>query len=117
MHFRTLTRPMAVIIPAVAYLALADAFAAPAASLEAEHGQREITCTNKSSGARWQIKVDYDQKTVDSNPANIGDNQITWRDGKDGWRYSLNLKTGDLYVVFASSMGGNTYFHHCQLDH
>jgi hypothetical protein len=104
-------------VAAVAYLTLASVFAAPAMSLEAQHGQREITCVNSSSGARWQIKVDYDQKTVDTNPATIGDNRIAWRDAKDGWRYSLDLKTGELYVVFASSMGGNTYFHNCLLDH
>ncbi len=108
---------MAVISAALAYFALACVFAAPALSLEAQHGQREITCVNSSSGARWQIKVDYDQKTVDTNPATIGDNRIAWRDAKDGWRYSLDLKTGELYVVFASSMGGNTYFHSCLLDH
>ena len=116
-HFRVLARPMALIAAAMAYLAMTDGLATPAVSLEAQHGQREITCQNKSSGTRWQIKVDYDHKTVDSNPAAIGDTQITWRDANDGWRYTLDMKTGDLTVVFASSMGGNTYFHRCLLDH
>jgi hypothetical protein len=117
MNFRTLTRPMAVITTPMAYLGLAYSFAAPAISLEAEHGERAITCMNKSSGTTWQIKVDYDQKTVDSNPASISDTKIAWRNAKDGWRYSLDLKTGDLTVVLASSMGGNMYFHRCLLDH
>jgi hypothetical protein len=112
MNFRTTTRPMA-----LAALALAYGLATPAMGLEAEHGQRAITCTNTSSGTKWQIQVDYDQKTVDANPASISDTKIAWRDAKDGWRYSLDLKTGELYVVFASSMGGNTYFHRCQLGH
>ncbi len=30
-----------------------------------------ITCTNTASGASWQIKIDYDHNTVDSNPASI----------------------------------------------
>jgi hypothetical protein len=117
MQIWMLPRPTAALAAAVTYLTIAYGFAAPAMSLEAAHGQREITCVNSSSGARWQIKVDYDQKTVDSNPANISDNRIAWRDAKDGWRYSLDLMTGELYVVFASSMGGNTYFHRCLLDH
>jgi hypothetical protein len=102
---------------AVTTLAMAYFAAAPALSIEALHGQRAITCMNKSSGAKWQINVDYDHGTVDANPANISDGKIAWRDANDGWRYTLDLKTGDLTVVFASSMGGNMYFHRCQLDH
>jgi hypothetical protein len=102
---------------AAATLTLAYTAAAPALSIEALHGQRAITCVNKSSGTSWQINVDYDHGTVDSNPASISESKIAWRDANDGWRYTLDLKTGDLTVVFASSMGGNTYFHRCQLDH
>jgi hypothetical protein len=101
---------------ALAIGALAHSAAAPALSIEALHGQRAITCMNKSSGTTWQINVDYDHATVDANPASISDSKIAWRDAKDGWRYTLDLKTGDLAVVYASSMGGNTYFHRCQLD-
>ena len=110
-EFWLLARPVAAVTLAMAY-----GFATPALSFEAQHGQRAITCMNKSSGTQWQIKVDYDDKTVDSNPASISDTTIAWRDAKDGWRYTLDLKTGDLAVVFASSMGGNTYFHRCLLD-
>jgi hypothetical protein len=102
---------------AAATLTLAYTATAPALSIEALHGQRAITCTNKSSGTSWQLNVDYDHGTVDSNPASISESKIAWRDANDGWRYTLDLKTGDLTVVFASSMGGNTYFHRCQLDH
>lgn len=91
--------------------------AAPAVSAEAQHGERAITCVNKSSGTTWQIKVDYDHDTVDANPASISDSKIAWRDANDGWRYTLDLKSGDLTVVLASSMGGNMYFHRCLLDH
>ena len=102
---------------AVAAIPLACIAAVPALSIEAPHGQRVITCRNTSSGTTWHIDVDYDHATVDSNPASISDRKIAWRDAHDGWRYSLDLKTGELSVVFASSMGGNTYFHRCQLDH
>jgi hypothetical protein len=111
MRLTCLARPLAVTI-----LPLALATAAPASSAEAQHGERAITCMNKSSGTTWQIKVDYDRSTVDSNPASISDTKIAWRDANDGWRYTLDLKSGDLTVVLASSMGGNMYFHRCLLD-
>ena len=115
----SLTRSMTKLGRPLAGLAavLVIGIATLAVSAEAQHGERAITCMNKSSGTTWQIKVDYDHGTVDTNPASISDAKIAWRDANDGWRYTLDLKTGDLTVVFASSMGGNTYFHRCQLDH
>jgi hypothetical protein len=106
------TRPLAVIAAASVI-----GTAAPAVSAETQHGERAITCMNTASNATWQIKVDYDHSTVDTNPASISDAKIAWRDANDGWRYTLDLKSGDLTVVFASSMGGNMYFHRCLLDH
>ncbi len=91
--------------------------ATPAVRAEPQHGERTITCMNKSSGTTWKIKVDYDHSTVDTNPASISDAKIDWRDANDGWRYTLDLKSGDLTVILASSMGGNSYFHRCLLDH
>ncbi len=106
------TRSLAAVGAALAVMA-----GAPASSAEPQHGENAITCMNKSSGTTWQIKVDYDHNTVDSNPATITDAEIAWRDANDGWRYTLDLKSGDLTVVLASSMGGNMYFHRCLLDH
>ena len=106
------TRSLAAVFGALAVMA-----AAPASSDDAQRGERAITCMNKSSGTTWQIKVDYDRRTVDTNPASISDSKIAWRDANDGWRYTLDLKSGDLTVVLASSMGGNMYFHRCLLDH
>ena len=107
-----LSRPLAVTI-----VTLTLGSATPAISDEAQRGEQAITCMNKFSGTTWQIKVDYDHGTVDSNPATISDAKIAWRDANDGWRYTLDRRTGDLTVVLASSMGGNMYFHRCQLDH
>ena len=107
-----LSRPLAGLAAA-----LVIGIAAPAVSADVQHGERAITCMNKSSGATWQIKVDYEHGTVDTNPASISDSRIAWRDANDGWRYTLDLKSGDLTVVLASSMGGNMYFHRCLLDH
>jgi hypothetical protein len=106
------TRSLAVIAAA-----LVIAIATPAISAATQHGERAITCMNKSSGTTWQINVDYDRGTVDTNPASISDSKIAWRDANDGWRYTLDLASGDLTVVLASSMGGNMYFHRCLLDH
>ena len=40
-------------------------------SREAEAGGVVVTCTNPFSGVSWQIAIDYDRRTVDSNPARI----------------------------------------------
>ena len=74
-----------------------------------------VTCTNPFSGASWQIAIDYDLKTVDSNPAVIDETEISWRDAKDGWRYTLDRKSGALTVVLASATGGNFLHDQCRL--
>ena len=74
-----------------------------------------VTCTNPFSGASWQIAIDYDLKTVDSNPASINETEISWRDAKDGWRYTLDRKSGALTVVLASATGGNFLHDQCRL--
>ena len=114
-----LTRSMTLLGRSLAGLAaaLVIGVAAPAVSAEPQHGERAITCMNKSSGTTWQIKVDYDHSTVDMNPASISDAKIAWRDANDGCNYTLDLKSGDLTVILASSMGGNSSFHRCLLDH
>ena len=77
--------------------------------------ESSVTCTNPASGASWQIKVDYDRSTVDANPARISEAEITWRDQADGWNYTLDLKSGKLTVILASSTGGNTLLDRCKL--
>ncbi|HXY89683.1 MAG TPA: hypothetical protein VEH75_03585 [Xanthobacteraceae bacterium] len=79
-------------------------------------GETAVTCTNPASGANWQIKIDYDRKTVDSNPASISDAKISWRDPKDGANYTLDRKSGNLTVVFASSTGGSFLYDQCKLE-
>jgi hypothetical protein len=80
---------------------------------QAKAGEVAVTCANPVSGATWQIRVDYDQKTVDSNPASISESEISWRDAKDGWRYRLDRKSGKLTVTLASATGGNFLYDHC----
>jgi hypothetical protein len=96
--------------------ALALSLVGPALSIEAAHGQSAVTCTNPASGATWQIMIDYDHSTVDSNPARISEKEIWWRDAKDGWGYTLDRKSGKLTVVLASATGGNFIWDQCKLE-
>ena len=94
---------------AVGVSALAVASAIPAIGAEIPRGEAAITCTNTTSGASWQIKVNYDQNTVDAYPASFSDAEITWKT-PGGENYKLDRKSGNLTVVVASSTGG--YFLH-----
>jgi hypothetical protein len=89
-------------------------FAQSAAADEAQHGEAAMTCTNPVSGASWQIRVDYDKGTVDSNPARISDATISWRDATDGGNYTLDRKSGNLTVIIASSTGGSFLYDRCK---
>jgi len=73
-----------------------------------------VTCTNAASGMSWQIRIDYDSRTVDSNPAQISASEISWHDAHDGTNYTLDRKSGNLKAVGASSTGGYFLFHRCQ---
>ena len=95
-----------------AILALA-ALAIPSFNREAEAGGVAVTCVNPFSGATWRIAIDYDLKTVDSNPARISDAEISWRDARDGWSYTLDRKSGKLTVTLASATGGNFLYDRC----
>lgn len=105
-----LVRPLA-----AAIVALASGFALAAGDGDAPRGEAAVTCVNPVSGASWQIRIDYDRATVDSNPARISDAEISWRDSTDGWNYRLNRKSGDLTVTLASATGGNFLYDRCKL--
>jgi len=106
-------RPFSAYARTAAIAALAAAISAFGRAAEAEGVA--VTCTNPFSGASWQIAIDYDRKTVDSNPAMIDEAEISWRDAKDGWRYTLDRKSGALTVVLASATGGNFLHEQCRL--
>ena len=74
-----------------------------------------VACTNPYSGAAWRIMIDYERSTVDDNPAQISGAEISWRDSKDGWRYTLDRKSGKLTVVLASATGGNFLHDQCKM--
>ena len=82
----------------------------------AQESETAITCTNPVSGTSWQIAIDFDKGTVDSNRAKITAAKISWFDPTDGGNYTLDRKSGDLTASVASSTGG--YFRHgrCTLE-
>jgi len=94
--------------------ALAAGMAVPALGGETPPGAAAITCTNPASGASWQIRIDYDKSTVDSNPARISDTKISWHDAKDGGNYTLDRESGNLTVIVASSTGGYFLYDRCR---
>jgi hypothetical protein len=82
----------------------------------ARHGESSITCSNPASGFSWQVRIDYDKGTVDSNPARISASQISWHDAKYGGNYTLDRKSGNLTVIFASSTAGHFIYDRCGLE-
>ena len=96
--------------------ALTIGMAFPAINGEAQHGETAITCTNPVSGASWQIRIDYDRSTVDSNPARVTASKISWHDATDGGNYTLDRKSGNLTVIVASSTGGYFLYDRCRLE-
>ena len=83
---------------------------------DAQERKTAVTCSNPSSGASWQIAIDFEKSTVDSNQAKITLATISWFDPADGGNYTLDRKSGDLTAIVASSTGG--YFRHgrCALE-
>lgn len=95
---------------AIGLAAIAVAAAAPAATSAAPHPATTLVCTNPVSHVSWRIRIDFARSSVDSNPASISEEKISWHDRTDGGNYTLDRKSGDLTVVVASSTGG--YFLH-----
>jgi hypothetical protein len=84
-------------------------------TVPATGGETAVTCTNLVSGASFQIKIDYDRSTVDTNPAQINDREISWRD-ENRWNYTLDRKSGNLTIILASATGGNFLHDRCKLE-
>jgi hypothetical protein len=113
LHLWALTRVTA---STIGVSVLGGAVALPALGADGPRGAADVTCTNPISGATFQIKIDYDQGTVDANPARFSDSQIAWKASADGGNYKLDRKTGNLTVVMASSTGGSFLYDRCKLD-
>jgi hypothetical protein len=96
-------------------------FAALLAGISVAHAQAPsseaavFTCTNPASGAQWQIRIDYERRTVDSHPARFSDAEIYWHDARENTDYTLDRKSGNLTVVVPSSTGGYFIHDNCKL--
>ena len=95
---------------------LVAGLAIPTVNADAQESKTAITCINPMSGTSWQIAIDFDRATVNSNRAEITAAKIAWFDPTDGSNYTLDRKTGALTAIVASSTGG--YFRHarCSLE-
>ena len=94
----------------VGIVGLTASLVVQAISADAQESRTAITCVNPVSGASWQIAIDFERATVDSNQAKITLATISWFDPTDGGNYTLDRKSGALTAVVASSTGG--YFRH-----
>ncbi len=74
-----------------------------------------MTCVNPASDATWRITIDYARATVDSYPAHISNDTLSWHDVSDGGHYRLDRASGELTVVVASSTGGYFLHDRCHL--
>ena len=73
-----------------------------------------LRCTNPFSGASWDVAIDPARSTADSFPAEITDRSIRWRDAGHGGNYEFDRGSGELTVVYASSMGGTFLKDNCR---
>jgi hypothetical protein len=81
--------------------------------VDARAAEFDFRCANTASHVNWTLKVDDAQHTADGFPAEITPARISWR--QKGAYYDLNRVTGELTFSTASSTGGFTLFHKCQL--
>jgi hypothetical protein len=95
---------------------LAIGIAVLATNGQVQASETVITCINPTSGASWQIKIDYERRIVDSNAARISDAEISWHDQTDGGNYTLDRKSGKLTVIIASSTAGHFLYDRCKLE-
>jgi hypothetical protein len=81
--------------------------------LPAYAGEITFRCVNQASGTTWNLKVDDEQQTADSLPAEITTTRIIWHDVRRGGFYELDRKSGLLTFRNASSTGGYILYHRC----
>jgi len=60
------------------------------------------------------VAIDPARSTADSFPAEITDRSIRWRDAARGGNYEFDRGSGELTVVYASSMGGTFLKDNCR---
>lgn len=73
-----------------------------------------LICTNPSSGTTWDLKVDFDHHMVNSFPAEISDQSITWQDTLHGGIYEYDRISGNMTMRGPSSTGGYFLYYRCR---
>ncbi len=76
---------------------------------------QQLRCTNSESGSSWTVVVNFDRGRVDSLPASITDDWISWYDPKQG-HFELERRTGKLELRNASSTGGYFLHYMCRAE-
>ena len=92
--------------PGLSIALMVLALEAPAGSTQAGAEPATLRCTNPFSGATWDVAIDPSRRTADSFPADFTDRTIKWHDAARGGNFEFDLASGELTVVYASSMGG-----------
>jgi len=72
-----------------------------------------LRCTNPFSGTTWDVAINRARRTADSFPADITEKTIKWHDVTRGWRYEFDRASGELTIVYASSLGGSFLRNNC----
>jgi hypothetical protein len=91
---------------------MAAAMVAPIGSARAASA---LHCRNTTSGATWDLPVDLGHGTVDSYPAKITDQAISWKDTRTGRFYDFDRASGAMDMHVASSTGGFYLTDQCRL--
>jgi hypothetical protein len=94
------------VAPGLSIALIVLALEAPAGSTQAGAEPATLRCTNPFSGATWDVAIDPSQHTADSFPADFKDRTIKWHDAARGGNFEFDRASGELTVVYASSMGG-----------
>ena len=101
--------------PGLSIALMVLALEAPAGSIQAGAEPATLRCTNPFSGATWDVAIDPARRTADSFPADITDRTIKWHDAAHGGNFEFDLASGELTVVYASSMGGTFLKDSCRI--
>ena len=96
-------------------IAAATLIAATSVGAGAATETLRLRCTNPTSGANWPVVVDLVREQVDSLPATITEQWISWHDPKLGY-FDLERPTGSLRLRNASSTGGYFLYYRCRPD-
>jgi hypothetical protein len=105
--------PIQPMLPRLAVSLCLLLFATMPGAAAATAGESVITCTNTTSGASWEIRVDYDKGTVDGFPARISAAAVAWHDAQHNINYTLDRVSGSLTEIVPSVTGGYTLVHRC----